>query len=484
MLNHNSKILISILSFICNLYIYANAFDGYTLFTPLAVNQEFQTTFLINNDYEILNKWEHNRGPASMPYLLHDGSIIYPFRVEAPTMEAGGVGGGIQKQSWDGEILWEYTFANEQYQQHHDIEPLPSGNILIIVWENKTAEQAYASGRELINNPLNQMWSTAILELNPETGLIVWEWHLWDHLVQDNRPDLLNYGIIAEHPELFNINCGDVGGNFGGPQPANGDWMHINAINYNPILDQIVISSREQNEIFIIDHSTTSEEAASHSGGNSGKGGDFLYRWGNPQNYDRGTSDDTILGWPHGVNWINSEYPGGGNIIIFNNNHFPGTSNMSAVIEIKTPMDENGNYFISENIAFGPFELEWINNGDYATPIQGGAFRLPNGNTIISDCIDNRIIEVNLAGDIEWEYQYISDTGSAFTARFQKYSTDYLMTNMLGDINEDGLLNILDIVILANLILTNDSSNMNGDMNGDDELNILDIVSLANLILS
>ena len=48
------------------------------------------------------------------------------------------------------------------------------------------------------------------------------------------------------------INFGDVGGG-GGPGGSNADWMHINAIDYNPILDQIAISSRHQNEIYIID---------------------------------------------------------------------------------------------------------------------------------------------------------------------------------------------------------------------------------------
>jgi len=73
------------------------------------------TAYLMNNDYEFLHTWTHDQGPASMPYLLADSTIIYPYRVEFPSMEAGGVGGGIQKQSWDGEILWEYEFANEQY---------------------------------------------------------------------------------------------------------------------------------------------------------------------------------------------------------------------------------------------------------------------------------------------------------------------------------------------------------------------------------
>ncbi len=153
-----------------------------------------------------------------MPYLLPDSSIIYPYRVPNPTMDAGGVGGGVQKQSWGGDLLWEYTFSDEIYQHHHDVEPLPSGNVLIIVWEKKTASEAFDMGRETLSNSLNQMWSTAILELEPESGNIVWEWHLWDHLIQNYNPDLPGYGNISEHPELFDINCGGVGNDAGGPR--------------------------------------------------------------------------------------------------------------------------------------------------------------------------------------------------------------------------------------------------------------------------
>ena len=51
-----------------------------------------------------------------------------------------------------------------------------------------------------------------------------------------------------------------------------------------------------------------------------------------------------------------------------------------------------------------------------------------------------------------------------------------------GDLNNDGSLDILDLVALANLIL-DDEFDLNGDMNGDGQLNILDIVSLVNTIL-
>ena len=459
-------------------FINAQVYDGYTLFTPMSAFDDSATTYLMNNDYEFLNTWTHDQGPASMPYLLTDGSIIYPYRVPFPTMSAGGVGGGIQKQSWDGEILWEYEFANEQYQHHHDVEPLPNGNILIIVWEKKTAQEAYDMGRETINNPLNVMWSTAILELEPESGNIVWEWHIWDHLIQDYNPDLPGYGVISEHPELFDINCGSVGNDAGGPQGANADWMHINAIHYNSILDQIVISSRTQNEIFILDHSTSAEEVSGHSGGNSGMGGDFLYRWGNPENYGRGDESDRILSSQHSINWIPAGYPGGGNLILFNNFH---EDNTSAVLEFSPPIDGN-NYAIIEGESFGPETWEWIYTGDITTPMQGGAFRLPNGNTLITQTHTATVIEVDSEGNELWSFTHEGES-SYWIARCEKYSPDYLGNLLLGDMNSDGSLNVLDVVILANLILDGDTSNPIGDLNQDGSQNILDIVILVNLIL-
>ena len=76
-----------------------------------------------------------------MSYLLNDSTLLYPFRVENPSMCNGGVGGGIIHYSWWGDILWQYEFANDIYQHHHDITPLPNGNILLLVWERHTAFQ-------------------------------------------------------------------------------------------------------------------------------------------------------------------------------------------------------------------------------------------------------------------------------------------------------------------------------------------------------
>ena len=52
----------------------------------------------------------------------------------------------------------------------------------------------------------------------------------------------------------------------------------------------------------------------------------------------------------------------------------------------------------------------------------------------------------------------------------------------LGDVNGDGSLNILDIVIIANIILGTEEDLPDADVNQDGEVNILDIVTLVSII--
>ncbi len=226
---------INILFLLFNIILSQNAFDGYVLFTPHRAVAEQNTdifSYLEDVDGTIYNSWAHNHGPASMPYL-HPGDengfentlLYYPCKVTQPTMDVGGTGGRVEIYNWEGYLLWYFEMANEIYQHHHDIEILPNGNILMILWERKYAEDWQAAGRVSVNNAgtLNEMWSTAIFEIKPnfdvDTSLenpsiqseIVWEWHLWDHLIQDQYDFLSNYGSVADNPQLMDINCGTVG---------------------------------------------------------------------------------------------------------------------------------------------------------------------------------------------------------------------------------------------------------------------------------
>ena len=152
----------------------------------------------------------------------------------------------------------------DSLQSTPHIEMLPNGNILAVVWDYHSFEEVEQAGRVNAQGPV---WTEKIVEIQPDYvnggGTVVWEWRAWDHLVQEADPIKDNYGVVAESPIM------DI--NFIATNPANADWLHINSVDYNESLDQIVVSVHHISEIWIIDHSTTTEEAASHTGGLSGK---------------------------------------------------------------------------------------------------------------------------------------------------------------------------------------------------------------------
>ena len=473
----------------------AELYEGNMLYTPGGGGGS-NTTYYKDWNGNTIKTWTHSTGAASMPYFfpseeggVENALLYYPCRSNNPTMETGGVGGRVDILNWDGAILYRYEISSTLNQHHHDIAVLPNGNFIVIAWERFYASEWQELGRNSVNNNLNQMWMTAFYEIEPTLDgrtesienfdAVVWEWHIKDHLIQDSNSSLSNYGVISDHPELFDINCGSVGSNGGPGGQVNADWMHINAIDYNADLDQLVFSSRHQSEIYIIDHSTTTEEAAGHSGGNSGKGGDFIYRWGGPENYDRGNNADDILSDQHSVNWISTGYPGEGNLILFNNYH---SGQNAAVLEIETPIQDDGSYELIGNSPYGPDSWTWIYNQNISSNMQGGAFRLPNGNTFITEAEDARIIEVTSSGQIEYDYSWPGNT--SLIARAMKYSPEFFDPQyMLGDVNGDTSIDILDVVISVNIILGAVDSNPAADMNSDGIVNVLDIILLINTIL-
>ena len=357
------------------------------------------TTYLVDRFGREVHTWESEYLPGLSSCLLDDGTILRPGKVTGqPTMNGGGYGGIIEKIDWDGEVLWDYEYSNPFVQHHHDVELLPNGNILVLAWEYKNEEEAIDSGRDP-DLVVDAMWPDHIIEIEPTEsgGDIVWAWYAWDHLVQDFDEDQENYDTVADHPELIDINYGGAGA----------DWMHANAIDYNEELDQILLSVHRFSEIWVIDHSTTMEEAASHEGGASDKGGDILYRWGNPQAYGAGDSDDRQLFTLHDARWISEGYPGAGNILIFNNGRGRAEDNYSSIEEIAPPVDESV-YTLEEGEAYGPSEAEWTYTAELETDFYArfvsGAERLENGNTLICDGPKGTFFEVNEDAEIVWRY--------------------------------------------------------------------------------
>ncbi|WP_339815526.1 aryl-sulfate sulfotransferase [uncultured Imperialibacter sp.] len=401
--------------------------DGYALF-PVANSPLF---YLVNRKGEVVHQWKSNYGVMGA-YLMSDGSLVQNvYDPDFPVFAGGGETGRLQKISWDSKILWDFEYANDEYHAHHDIAVLPNGNVLAIAWEAKTVEEVIAAGKNPETIPKAGLWPDKIVEIEPQGqrgGNIVWEWHVWDHLIQNYDATKANYGNPAEHPELLDSKLGRAL-----PPPISQDSMdilqakgdewrnqtadnrgsdiyHFNAINYNPELDQIAFSSPNLCEVFIIDHSTTTIEAAGHQGGQYGKGGDFLYRWGNAQNYGRGDSTGQMLFHQHDVRWVEKGRPGEGNLTIFNND-IDGRAdslNFSAIYEITPPIDEKGGYIMETGKPFGPEKPTWVytapDSVSFYSSFISGAERLRNGNTFINEGARARYFEVTPEGKTVWEY--------------------------------------------------------------------------------
>ncbi|CAN5672845.1 aryl-sulfate sulfotransferase [soil metagenome] len=403
-----------------------DAANGYILFAV----PNSSLFYLINRKGEVVHQWKGNYNVLG-GYLQNDGSLILNANdPDFPVFAGGGESGRIQRISWDSKMLWDFEYATEEYLNHHDFAVMPNGHILTIAWEIKPAQEVVMAGRKPNMIPKGGLWPDKIVEIEPDGtrgGKIVWEWHVWDHLIQDYDAKKMNYGKPADHPELLDFNVGDTvpplitqdsmdmlhkqGRAWRNQTPENegSEVYHFNAIKYNPELDQVVFSSPNLCEIFIIDHSTSTKDAAGHKGGRWGKGGDFLYRWGNPKNYHHGDSIDQKLFGQHDIRWIEKGKPGEGHLTVFDND-IPNSKGVpySSVYEFAPPVDSKGNYFIEKNGTFGPDKPVWTYTAPDTLSFWGsfvsGAHRMSNGNTFINEGPKARFFEVTREGKIVWEY--------------------------------------------------------------------------------
>ncbi|MCX7547653.1 aryl-sulfate sulfotransferase [Xanthomarina sp. F1114] len=383
------------------------SYDGYTLFTP----EKSDFVYLINNCGQVINTWEFTDKPALTCYLLDNGNLL---RAGKPNLEI---------RDWDNNLVWQYNLRPLGLRQHHDIEPLPNGNILCLVKDVVTEAEQISLGKNpaLLNGDLKSEKLVEIEPVGTNDMNIVWEWRFLDHIIQDFDINAPNYGDVAAHPELMDFNYSDYNMN-------HSDWLHMNSVAYNADLQHIVLSAKSTGEIYVIDHSTTTAEAAGHSGGNSGKGGDFIWRWGNPEAYRQGTPADRKLFEQHDAKWITNGYVNEGKISVFNNDQ-GGDQTHSSIHIVSPQLDVNNNYEM-ENGAFLPTDYYWSWSGE----VQGdtviglkkcGVQALPNGNMILCETSKGRLTEVNLDGDIVWVYR--NPAGSEI---HNQYSTNL---EILGD---------------------------------------------------
>ena len=360
-------------------------YGDYTFYSPKNSNK----AYLITLTGTIYHTWTFasNAPTGYSSYLLPGGVVLRTVARSGNSFTGGPICGEVQKVDWNSNVIWDYVYSTTTYCSHHDVHAMPNGNVLLIAYESKTAAEVTAAGcsQSII------MWPDKIVEVQPvgtNSGNVVWEWHVWDHLCQNFNSAKNNYVTsIVQHPELLNINY-----------LTSKDWMHVNGVDYNEALDQVVFSSHFMNEFYVIDHSTTTAQAATHTGGNSGKGGDFLYRWGNPAAYSAtGTTNFNVV---HNAHWVPADCPHANYISAFNNKG--GTGGKSCVDMVNPPYT-GYTYVTTPGSAFLPATYNWRTTySGTASQDEGHAQQLPNGNTLITISMSGYVYEIDSTQTVVW----------------------------------------------------------------------------------
>ncbi len=380
--------------------------DGYTLFKEPGNGTGPTDFFLINNCGQIINTWDGPNDLFRHPKILPNGNLMFIM------------GNTIYEKNWDNEYVNEIELQVPGTNLDYEIIKLENGNYLSIGRKNFSEQEFLDLGFNLgINSPFVV---DVVMELDSSTAEVLWEWDISNHTIQDRDSTLSNFGVIADHPEKLDINA-----------ISTFDWTFeesfmINGFDYNPELEQIMLSVRKMSEVIIIDRSTTTEEAAGSSGGNSGMGGDILFRWGNPANYGAGTESERRLYFQHNPKWI-TQGVHRGKIAMFNNGldrDFIGPLFSEAPV-VDTNVDAMGNYSLDSEGQFSSGEaFTYYRPTDplnyFYSSYLSGVEMMPNGNAFFTVGETDELIEVTLEGEIAWQFN-LPFTGF----RCEKYPADY-----------------------------------------------------------
>lgn len=317
----------------------AGSFRGLTLIAPVSSD----ITYLIDDFGEIKHQWQSSTGPGLSAYLLPTGNLLRTGNDDSGFFDSGGKGGYIEEQDWQGNTVWFFSYSDADKSLHHDIELLPNGNMLALSWEDR-----------------GDIWSEVIIEIEKNGssgGTIVWRWDVFDHLDE-----------LGLNPNDARVD----------------DWIHLNAIDYNQASNQILVSSRALNQLWVINKDSGS--------------------------IDRVSTVATT--GQHDAKWIDDN-DANSNITVFDNG-----SSFSRALELNAEMsrivfsygDAGEDAFFSNRIS--------------------GTQRLPNGNTLICSGVEGLIIELDTAGNrlrtFENTYGGVTPRGVGTSIfRAEKYATDY-----------------------------------------------------------
>ncbi len=392
-----------------DLGIQLNSEDALAAYTLLS-NRD--NTYLIDNCGQIINEWFiSSRSIENHAKFLDNGNLYFISNDNT-----------LREVDWDDNLVNSLDPNISNLMMEYESIVLPNGNYLCLGRYIEDLDFFFEKGYNLdLSLP---EYDDTVIELDKETGEIVWEWRISDHVIQERNRFEGNYGSLEENPGKLNLD------GIGIADWRSREYFMLNGMDYNPELDQIALSVRKMGEVIIIDHSTTTAEAKTDEGGRSGKGGDALYRWGNPQNYISADPSEQILYYQHNPNWIlYGEHKG--QLIIYNNqldnpDQTDFDNRFSDVVIIDPQVNSDGSYPIqSVNNAYYPAEANRVYSGenlDFFSDYTSGAVVLPNENIHVTVGRPGIMMELSPEGELVWQFNI---ENARFIFRSEKYPVDH-----------------------------------------------------------
>jgi hypothetical protein len=256
--------------------------------------------------------------------------------------------GDLMEMDWNGTVVWQVSPpAGATF--HHDAERLPNGNTLILC--QQTISVPSISDKPILEDFLIEVDSA---------GSIVWEWHEADHFTE--------FGFSQERLDKIYQLGGDWS-HASGMATITADTTHTDA---RFVPGNIILTLRHQNTVAIIERATSQ----------------LVY-----------VDTDFAIG-PHATYMIPGDYPGGNNLLMFENSYAGEwdfvTRDHSRIWETDPVYNYRPFFYIDE--------YSGLRLGAFFSHIEGGAQRLSNGNTLITEADFGRIFEISPGMEIVWEY--------------------------------------------------------------------------------
>lgn len=326
------------------------------------------TIWAITENALLINEWSLD---AERARLLHNGNILVgfgsKFRDEDEPWRS--LLNSLGEYSWNGALVWEHTAID---WIHHDHQRLPNGNT-IYLRKTSMPNSLLAKVTDPHRREAGQI-ADSIIEVDA-SGTTVWQWHTWEAFDVNYCGARSCTESITEFTALLD----DADNTGKGRKRALNkitDWAHFNAVSVipeNKWFDagdtrfkpgNLIIMPRKFKTVYIIDRQT--KQAV----------------WKYSGDYKGG------LGGAHEPYMIEKGYPGEGNIMIFDNGGLGSHPTESYVLEVNPVTDE----------------VVWVYDAGPAFNIRtrGGAQRLKNGNTLISEDPTGKVFEVTPDGEVVW----------------------------------------------------------------------------------